>query len=273
MSRAATAAVLLAGGRGSRMRRPDAGVRLDPAQQSAAAAGFKVLVPDALGRPFLDHVLTSLAEAGIRDVALVVPAEHRPILAHLRLHPPRRLRITPVVQPEPRGTADAVLLAEPWTAGRDFLVLNADNLYPKTALEALVQLGAPGLIAFETRALTVGSNIEPQRIAAYAIIKLRADDTLERLIEKPTAEELREAGPDPWVSMNLWRFEPAIFAACRDVPPSSRGEVELPQAVDLAARQGMRLVAVRLAAGVLDLSRQADIAAVAEVLAAREVAT
>ncbi len=255
------------------MRRPDTRARLDAAQQSAAAAGLKVLVPDARGRPFLDHVLTSLADAGIRDLALVVPAEHGPISAHLQQHPPRRLRVTLVVQPEPRGTADAVLLAEPWTAGRDFLVLNADNLYPRAALDALVRLGVPGLIAFETRALTAESNIEPERIAAYAIIKLRADDTLERLIEKPTAEELRDAGPDPWVSMNLWRFDRGIFAACREVPPSSRGEVELPQAVDLAAQHGMRFTAVRLAAGVLDLSRQADIASVAGALAQREVAT
>ncbi len=273
MTGPATAAVLLAGGRGSRMRRPDPAARLSAAQQAAAAAGYKVLVPDARGRPFLDHVLTSLAGAGIRDVALIVPADHQPISDHLHRHPPVRLRVTPLVQPEPRGTADAVLLAEEWAGDRDFLVLNADNLYPAEALGRLVALGEPGLAAFETRVLTARSNIEPDRIAAYAIIRLRADDTLERLIEKPTADQLRAAGPNPWVSMNLWRFDRDIFAACRDVAPSPRGEVELPQAVDLAVERGMRLRAVRVADGVLDLSRQGDVAAVAAALGAREVAT
>ena len=31
--------------------------------------------------------------------------------------------------------------------------------------------------------------------------------------------------------MNVWRFDARIFAACRDVPRSVRGEFELPEAV------------------------------------------
>ena len=50
------------------------------------------------------------------------------------------------------------------------------------------------------------------------------------------------AGPHAPVSMNLWRCDARIFPACLDVPPSPRGEFELPQAVQLAIDGGLLLL-------------------------------
>ncbi|HXU44846.1 MAG TPA: NTP transferase domain-containing protein, partial [Thermoanaerobaculia bacterium] len=66
-----TKAVVLAAGRGSRMRRPDGGARLDPTQAAAADAGAKGMVPIAT-RPFLDYVLSALADAGLSRICFVV---------------------------------------------------------------------------------------------------------------------------------------------------------------------------------------------------------
>jgi dTDP-glucose pyrophosphorylase len=75
------------------------------------------------------------------------------------------------------------------------------------------------------------------------------------------------------VSMNVWRFNADIFRACREVRPSSRGELELPMAVQLAVRVlGARIRALPIDATVLDLSHRADIPAVAARLRAVEVA-
>ena len=71
------------------------------------------------------------------------------------------------------------------------------------------------------------------------------------------------------VSMNLWRFDARIFAACRDVPRSARGEFELPEAVGLATRRGVRFKAIPARGPVLDLSRRADTADVERRLAGR----
>jgi glucose-1-phosphate thymidylyltransferase len=72
-------------------------------------------------------------------------------------------------------------------------------------------------------------------------------------------------GEEPLVSMNCWRFSPEIFRACREVPLSSRGELELPLAVQHAvSAHGARFQAVLCREGVLDLSSRADIPAVAE---------
>lgn len=267
MTARTTAAIVLARGLGTRMRREADGVALAPDQSEAAARGLKAMIPDDRGRPFLAHLLSSLADGGITDVALVVAPEHDAIADWLAAHPPRRLRVDCVVQAEPKGTADALLAAEAWTAGRDVLVLNADNLYPVEAIRTLATLGDAGLIAFDPVALVRDSNIDAARIAAFAILDVATDGTLRRIIEKPDAATLAAAGPHPWVSMNLWRFDSTIFSACRDVPRSARGEHELPEAVGLAIARGARFRVATLSAGVLDLSARGDVAAVAARLA------
>jgi glucose-1-phosphate thymidylyltransferase len=91
---------------------------------------------------------------------------------------------------------------------------------------------------------------------------------LEDIIEKPDPETFARFGDDVRVSMNCWRFGPRIFEACRKIPPSPRGEVELPNAVRYAVRtMGERFRAIPVDAGVLDLSRREDIAEVERRLA------
>ena len=90
------------------------------------------------------------------------------------------------------------------------------------------------------------------------------DGYLEEILEKPDPAAVTALGANALVSMNCWRFSPAIFEACRRVPLSPRGELELPMAVSEAIARGMRFRVVRSREGVLDLSRRSDVAAVAE---------
>ena len=102
-------------------------------------------------------------------------------------------------------------------------------------------------------------------MARYAVLVVGPDGYLRRIVEKPDADRSSGSGGRTLLSMNLWRFSPAIFAACRHVPVSARGERELPQAVDYGIREsGLRFRAVPCGEGVLDLSTRGDIAAVAE---------
>src|SRR6476646_2163228 len=103
------------------MRRGDGDAALTAAQRRAADAGLKALMPIG-DRPFLDYVLSSLADAGVTRVGLVVAPDHAAAAAHYAANPPARVTLEFVVQPEPRGTADAVLAAQPWTEGHPFLV-------------------------------------------------------------------------------------------------------------------------------------------------------
>lgn len=257
-------AVVLAAGRGTRMQRPEAGADLDPEQAAAADAGGKAMMP-IHDRPFLDYVLSGLADGGLTDVCLVVRPGYDAIRAHYTAHRPRRLRLSFGIQPEPLGTAHALLCAEAFAGTEEFLALNSDNVYPVGAYRALRELGGPGLVVFERERLLAKSNFPKERVAKFAVLALDGDGFLDRILEKPAEKDLVPASGEVFLSMNLWRFSPRIFEACRKVPRSARGELELPQAVGWAiGNLGERFRTVRSAEGVLDLSTRADVAAVSE---------
>ena len=254
-------AVVLARGLGTRMRRGD-GTVLDETQRGAADAGMKGLIP--VGRPFLEYVISALADAGIRRVVLVVGPESAALRDHFtRVAPPTRTTIEFAVQDEPRGTADAVLAARAAVGDAPFLVLNADNYYPVPACIALAALGSNGLVAFEAAALVRESGIEAERVLHYALLDIADKGTLRAIREKPAADDPLTQRAERWVSMNLWSFGPAIFDACARVRPSPRGELELQDAVTIAMRDfGQTFRVIRERAGVLDLSCRADVAVV-----------
>ncbi len=264
-------AVILARGLGKRMRAADSSAALTPQQAGAAASGTKAMIYFA-SRPFLDYVLSGLAEAGIREVCLVIGPEHSKTRDYYEHLPTERIQIEFAIQKEPRGTADALLCAEKFTAGECFLSLNSDNVYPVAAYKALKDLDAPGLSAFEIEALVQKSNVPRERIASFALLEIGPDGFLKKIVEKPDAATFA-AWPAPvFVSANLWSFGPHIFESCRRVAPSPRGELELPLAVQFAiSNLGERFRALPFRDGILDLSARADISTVADRLAGIEV--
>lgn len=239
------------------MRRDEGGARLDAAQAGAAEAGLKAMMP--VGRPFLDYVLSALADAGFDRACLVIGPEHDAVRDYYgRAHRPSRLDVSFAVQAEALGTADAVLAAEAFVAGDEFATMNGDNYYPIEALRLLQDLGRPGTVLFDAEALVHQSNIPAERVGQFAHATTDEDGFLTDLIEKPEARVAHSR----LISMNFWRFDSDIFRSCRDVSMSPRGELELPGAVKLAIERGARLRAVTCRAGVLDLSRRTDIAGV-----------
>ena len=154
-------AVVLAAGLGTRMRRADEGLPLDASQAAAAEAGLKAMIP--IGRPFLDYVISALADGGMRHVCIVVRPGHAAIQEHYAALRPTRVRLSFAIQAEPLGTASAVLAAEAFAGGGDFLVLNSDNYYPVSAIRALARLGEPGLPFFERESLLLHSNFPRER--------------------------------------------------------------------------------------------------------------
>ncbi|HMA23990.1 MAG TPA: sugar phosphate nucleotidyltransferase, partial [Gemmatimonadaceae bacterium] len=266
-----TKAVILAAGLGTRMRADDESTTLAPEQAAAATAGAKAMIP--VGRPFLDYVLASLADAGFTDVCIVVSPRDEVVRGRYASGVMvSRLRVAFAVQSAPIGTADALLAAEEFVAGEPFVVLNADNYYPVDGLRLLREAGGPATLAFSSEGLVRDGGISRDRIARYALLDVGADGYLADIIEKPDAATVA-AHRDAPISMNVWRFDADIFRACRDVQPSPRGELELPMAVRLAVRVfGSRIRALPIDAPVLDLSHRADIPTVAARLRAVEVA-
>jgi dTDP-glucose pyrophosphorylase len=257
-------AVVLARGLGTRMRRAERSSGLAPEQQQAADLGLKAMMP--FGRPFLDHVLSGLADAGCSRACLVIGPEHDAVRAYYSgAGRPSRIAIEFAIQEQPLGTADAVLAAESFAAGQSVIVVNADNLYPRSALAALRALPRAGLVGFRRSTLIRNGNIPAERVLAFALIEVTPDGFLRRIVEKPEPAAAAGFGDDPEVSMNAWLLPPSIHSACRAIAPSPRGELELQDAVQYSVdRLGERFRVIPVEEGVLDLSSRADIPAVAE---------
>jgi dTDP-glucose pyrophosphorylase len=251
-------AVVLARGLGMRMRRADKPIAgLSAEQAKTAATGVKAMMP--IGRPFLDYTLSALADAGFQKICLVIGPEHGNIREYYSSVLPKRLTIEFAIQENPLGTADAVHAAEGFAADDLFLVINADNYYPAEVLQQMRELDGPGLAAFNRDALLALSNMEAERIRQFAIVEIK-DGHLAGIMEKPT--EVPSSG-DIYVSMNCWAFNAAIFAACKRVKKSVRGELELTDAVQIAMNAlGERFRVIPVSTGVLDLSSPHDISSV-----------
>ena len=264
-------AVVLARGLGTRMRREDDSAALGDDQARVAATGVKAMIP--IGRPFLDYILSGLADAGLRDVCLVIGPEHDAVREpYGGASAPTPVRVEFAVQEKPLGTADAVAAAGTLVGSRDFLVLNSDNYSPVDAYRALAALGAPGLVAFERDAMIRDSNVPADRVRQFAVVRIGADGAMLDVIEKPDEETLASFGGEVYLSMNCWRFDTSVLDACRRVPLSRRGERELTDAVRLARQEaGTEFRVIQMRAGVLDLSSRGDIASVADRLSGVEV--
>ena len=240
------------------MRASDGAAPLAPEQAAAADAGAKAMIP--VGRPFLDYVLSGLADAGFKEVCIVVAPDDSTIREYYTKRAvPARIRVAFAVQQEAKGTADAVLPVEDFAGGEPFVVLNGDNYYPPDVLQALRLADGCAGVAFTREGLLRTADVPVERIAKYAILDVAEDGELRRIVEKPGT-----SAPGDRVSMNCWRLTSDMFRACREVPLSPRGEYELPAAILYAIeRLGISFHMVPADATVLDLSQRADVPSVA----------
>jgi bifunctional UDP-N-acetylglucosamine pyrophosphorylase/glucosamine-1-phosphate N-acetyltransferase len=176
------------------------------------------------GRPILDWALGALPHV-VDRVVVVVHYLAEQIETYLAKQT-RFRQWTAVPQEQPRGTGDALRRCRAHVCSDPFLVLNGDDLYGAADLAGLAASGA-GLLVHPVD--------EPRR---FGIAFVRADGTLERLVEKPALDGRRHANTGAYL------FPRAVFDI--DIPLSARGEYEITDYVSaLAARRPVRVVEAR----------------------------
>jgi glucose-1-phosphate thymidylyltransferase len=265
-------AVILARGLGTRMKKPDNESGASTEQNHAADSGIKAMIP--VGRPFLDYVISALADAGFTKICLVIGpgAEFDNLRNYYSCLKTQRVEISFAVQKKPDGTADAVAAAKGFAGDDAFAVINSDNYYPAEALRLIREIDSCATVAFDGRALVESGNIPAERLSKYALLEPDDEFYLKRIIEKPSEESIRKNAEGMYISMNCWRFSRSIFDACRSIKPSVRGEYEIASAVEYAMNnlnEKFRMIPVKL--GVLDMTGRSDIKSVDTCLRHKEV--
>jgi glucose-1-phosphate thymidylyltransferase len=212
--------LILSGGKGTRLR---------PITHTSA----KQLVPVA-NKPVLFYGIEAMAEAGIEEVGIIIAPETGPEIEAAAGDGSRfGVRITFIVQDEPLGLAHAVLTAEPFLGASPFVMYLGDNL---------LQGGIADLVAAfrknQPDALILLTPVpDPQNYGVAELAPAPAGETgrIVRLTEKPPvpATDLALVG--------VYMFTAGIHDAARAIDPSSRGELEITDAIQYVVDAGLRV--------------------------------
>lgn len=204
----------------------------------AAGKGTRLLpltrdVPKPLlrlhGKPLLQYIVEGLARAGCTDLVVVVGylqaqvreyfGDGRQFGAHVRY----------LEQEEQGGTGDAVLLARDVEGFRrgPFVVTYGDILCSYWAYESLAALAREGV----SHALVANHVPDPH---AGAAVYATAGGVVERIVEKPP----RGTSTTQWNNAGIYLLGPDAFEWLARTPVSSRGELELTQALQRGIETG-----------------------------------
>ncbi len=178
-------AVVLAGGHATRLR---------PLTEDTP----KAVVP-LLNRPFIEHVVLRLRDAGVSDVCLALGHLADEVLAELGDGSDVGVRVHVNVEREPAGSAGAL---RPFTSllGDPFLVCNGDvftTFDPRQATRALE--GRAALAAIHL--------VEVDDPSGYGVVELAPDGHIARFVEKPPPAE----APSRMANAGTWAFRRAAL--------------------------------------------------------------
>lgn len=216
-------ALILSGGKGTRLR-------------PLTYSGAKQLVPVA-NKPVLWYGIEEMVAAGITDIGIIIsPETGAEVQAKTGNGEYFGANITYIIQDQAAGLAHAVQVARPFLEDSPFVMYLGDNL---------IQLGE--LRYF----LQQFSQQQPD-----ALILLHSVDETGRvlqLIEKP------KVPPSNLALVGVYFFSQVIFDAIANIQPSSRGELEITDAIQYLINQEKQILAYNLQGWWLDTGKKDDL--------------
>jgi bifunctional UDP-N-acetylglucosamine pyrophosphorylase/glucosamine-1-phosphate N-acetyltransferase len=186
------------------------------------------------GKPILEHCLNSLKASGIKEVVIVVYYMADAIRAYFDDGKKFGLKIEYSEQKGVLGTGNAVSVVEPFMQ-EDFIVVNGDMLFDAEAAKAVIETHKN-----EKPAATMAV-VPVEKPETYGIVELD-NCKVKKIVEKP----LREDAPSNFANAGIYAFSPEIFAKLKLTAPSSRGELEIPDALSLLINENKVVVAVKI---------------------------
>lgn len=202
---------MLAGGSGTRLR---------PITHTSA----KQLVPIA-NKPILFYGLESIRDAGVTDVGIIVGETAPEIMAAVGDGSALGIDVTYLRQDAPEGLAHAVLIARDFLGDDEFVMYLGDNM---------VLGGITGLVDEFCRTRP-DAQILLTRVpdpSSYGVAELEADGRVRTLVEKPAQPRSDLA------LVGVYLFGPAVHEAVAAIPKSSRGELEITDAIQWLVDHG-----------------------------------
>lgn len=194
--------VLLAGGAGSRLH-------------PMTLVISKQLLP-VYDKPMVYYPLSTLMLAGIREIMLISTPQDLPRFQQLLGDGSDwGIRLEYAVQPDPKGIAQALIIAEDFVGDDKCALVLGDNIYYGRGFSGLLQQAADfneGAVVF---AYWVN---DPER---YGVVVFDQDGRATDIIEKP------DPAPSPYAVTGLYFYDRHAADIARSIAPSARGELEI----------------------------------------------
>ena len=203
--------LLLAGGHGTRLR-------------PLTFTGNKHMLPIA-NKPMLLYGVEHLKNAGIKKIGIILGPIKEGVANVLGDGSKYGLEITYINQPEPKGLAHAVMIAEDYLKGEPFVVYLGDNLL-KQGAKPLIEIFNENECDCVVGATMV---MDPSR---YGVVVFNKDETVEKFVEKPK-EPLSN-----WALIGIYVFNDKVFDVVKKIKPSWRGELEITDTIQTLLTEG-----------------------------------
>lgn len=208
------------------------GTRLLPITRSFP----KEMLP--VGRmPVIHHVVNELIEAGLEQILLIVSQRKGSILEYFDQERDLPCRIYYITQPEPKGLADAVSLAQDFTGDEEFVVALGDSVIDSPGsgvTKRLVDLHC----AQNAGATLAVVPVPKHEVPRYGIVQPEGtvDDEFKMaaLVEKPPISE----APSNLAIAARYCFRPDIFDFIRETRPGKNNELQLTDSIQLLLDSG-----------------------------------
>ncbi len=223
---------MLSGGKGTRLR---------PLTFTLA----KQLIPVA-NKPILGYVLDQVAEAGIKEVGVIIALETGASVKDYVKDGSKWNFKTTYIPQEPLGLAHAVKTANPFLGKDDFIMCLGDNLQGQ-GLTTFVQ-------KFKKENMDALILLKPvEDPTKFGVATLDEKANIIKLVEKPKKPSSNLA------IIGTYIFSNKIFKAISQIKPSWRGELEITDAIQQMINMGFKVKAEILNTWWLDTGKKDDI--------------
>ncbi len=205
--------LILSGGYGTRLR------PLTYSQQ-------KQLIPVG-NKPILFYAIEDIIEAGIKDIGIIVGPNKEQVMETVKSKD-WNANIEFIYQPEPKGIAHAIIVAEEFLNNEPFVMYLGDNILKEGIVEHVNDF-----IKSDDEAHILLTEVpNPQD---FGIAQLNEKNEIVKLVEKP-----REP-PSNFAVIGIYMFNPAIFQAVKEIKPSWRNQLEIVDAIQWLIDNGYKV--------------------------------